>query len=67
MHTNLYSNDNVPFLTDPMFPHKSATQKSFLSWQSMYMLTYFLHYHLYYFTAWDLLRIDVYSFRAICE
>ena len=50
-----------------MFPYKSATQKSFLSWQYMYMLTYFLHYHLYYFTAWDLLRIDVYSFRAICE
>lgn len=37
MHThNLYKNVNVPFLTDPKFPHKSATQKSFLSWQSMY-------------------------------
>ncbi|XP_065906570.1 uncharacterized protein [Dysidea avara] len=39
-----------PLPEDPNFPHTSATQKSFLSWQT-----------------WDLLWIDVYSFKALCQ
>ena len=46
------------------FPHKSSTQKAFLSWQSKWVvLTFYLYFG---YIAWDLLRIDVYGFRGFC-
>ena len=53
---------------DPTFPHASNTLRTFLSWQSIYVTTHTYCVDLLnHFTAWDLLRIDVYSFKAFCN
>jgi len=54
---------------DPEYPHTSSNQRSFLSWQSKYIIILFIISckNFYIHVAWDLLRIDVYSFRSFCK
>ena len=57
----------IRYVLDKDFPHTSSTQKVFLSWQSKWSAVNILFIYFLMYTAWDLLRIDIYGFRAFCK